>query len=506
MLGVETSGAGAQRSPRARAAKLVRGHPLLLIVCLGAVIRFATLGTQDFWLDEHATLIVIAQGPLDLLKAVQLGESNPALYYVIAGAWERVFGDSEVGIRSLSAVAGIAAIPVLYAATKALYTRRAGLVAASLAATNPLLIWYSQETRNYSLLVFLSALSFLCFVRALDDRGQRWLWGWALASALALCTHYFSLALIIPEAAWLLLRKPGSRIDTALGIGAVGAVGVALLPLIATQRGRGDWIAHYSLPGRLLQLPEHSLVGLQVPWQALPAIVLAVVALIALYGGSKADEKGRRGLAIAGSILVAGMAMLLVAAAAGDDYIVTRNLLELWVPLAAVLGVALAARGAAGRIGTVLTIGVCAVGVGLVIWTAATPEAQRPNYSDLAAELGPASTERLIVSQTSFSSPLVLYLDGSRIATDEDLSASELVVIEPRPTESYAVGTCWWLSSCGGVDLQPPPRFEVPPEFELTRTGSTRLFDYRVYEAPRPTAIQRPVEYLTPRVFVQTPP
>ena len=73
-------------------------------------------------------------------------------------------------------------------------SRRAGLIAAGLTATNPLLVWYSGEARNYSLLVLCSALVFLCFARAMEEvRGQRWLWAWALASALALTTHYYAL-------------------------------------------------------------------------------------------------------------------------------------------------------------------------------------------------------------------------------------------------------------------------------------------------------------------------
>jgi mannosyltransferase len=213
-------------------------HALLLIVALGAVLRFATLGTQSFWLDEHATLDVISSdGVIDLLRGVQAGESNPPLYYLLAGAWKEVFGSTEVGVRSLSAVLGTATIPVVYGAASALATRRAGLIAAALTATAPILIWYSQESRNYALLVFLVALAFLCFVRALEDRGHRWLLGWAIASSLALTTHYFAFALIVPEAVWLFARGRGSRLDTALAVGVVAAVGTALLPRGAGPRG-----------------------------------------------------------------------------------------------------------------------------------------------------------------------------------------------------------------------------------------------------------------------------
>jgi len=479
-------------------------HALALIVCLGAALRFGTIGTQGFWWDELATLHVIQNGPVDLLKGVQVSESNPPLYYLLAGAWERVFGSSEFGIRSLSALVGTATIPAVYAAAKALSSRRVGLIAAALTATSPILVWYSQETRNYSLLVFLSALAFFFFARALDDRDHRWLWAWALASGLALCTHYFALTVIVPQAVWLLIRRPGPRLDTGFAIGTIAAVGMALLPLLATQRGRGAWIDDYSLSDRLFRLPEHLLVGLQAPWEILPAIVVGVVVLIALYGAVEAEGRTRRAIAVAGGVAFAGFGVLLIAVAAGDDYIITRNLLELWAPLAVALAAAFVAASPRW-LGVASAAGVCALGTGLVIWTVLTPDAQRLDYSQLAEELGATKQDRLIVSDSGFSEPLVVDLGGSRIATDDDLSASELVVVRQRPAEDYSLGFCWWTANCGGADVEPLPPFQVPARFQLERTGSTDAFDYSVYTAARPTAIERPVEYYTPRVFLQTP-
>jgi hypothetical protein len=303
---------------------------------------------------------------------------------------------------------------------------------------------------------------------------------------------------------WLLIRRPGSRTETLFGIGVVVAVGLALLPLLATQRGRGEWIGEYSLSDRLFRVPEHLLVGLQAPWEALPSLLIAIVGLIVLFGILGAERRAKRAIAIAGGIVLAGVALLLVAVIAGDDYVITRNLLGLWAPFAVALAAALAAT-AVRWLGTTTAAVLCAIGTALVLWTAATPEAQRPDYSELAAELRETPRERLIVSQSGFSAPLTLYLDGSRVATDEDLSASELVVIEQRPTESYALGLCFWTATCGGSDVEPPPRFEPPPGFELERSGSTELFEYSVYTAPKPVAVDRPLELLTPRVFVQAP-
>ena len=107
----------------------------------------------------------------------------------------------------------------------------------------------------------------------------------------------------------------------------------------------------------------------------------------------------------------------------GGDYVLSRNLLELWIPFAVAIALLLAVP-AIGRLGTAAAVVLCSIGVALAVWIPATPAAQRPNYDELAAELGSTEAGRLIVSQTSFSSPLILYLDGARVAADDELSAS----------------------------------------------------------------------------------
>ena len=80
-----------------------------------------------------------------------------------------------------------------------------GCWAAALVAVNPLLFHYSQEARTYALFALLATLSFWAFLMARRTLGRRGLALWALASALALVSHYFALFLVVPEAIWLLL-------------------------------------------------------------------------------------------------------------------------------------------------------------------------------------------------------------------------------------------------------------------------------------------------------------
>src|SRR3954465_13004406 len=172
---------------RARHLQLLAG-----ITLAGALLRFATLDVQSYWLDEVATVNILRHGFGDMLSAVSAGESTPPLYYIVAWVWSKLFGTGEVGLRSLSALLGTLTIPLVYVLGRELVGRRTGLVAAALCAFNPLLVWYSQEARSYALMILLSGLTLIALIRVLDEPSGRRYALWALAAVAAVCTHYYA--------------------------------------------------------------------------------------------------------------------------------------------------------------------------------------------------------------------------------------------------------------------------------------------------------------------------
>ena len=125
-----------------------------------------------------------------MLSTIPRTEKTPPLYYVLAWVWSRVFGHGEVGLRSMSAIAGTLTVPVAARIAKRLFDVRAGLFAAMLVAVNPFLVFYSQEARSYALLVLFSTCALWAFIEVLNaTRGRwpspyrlspcRWRWRWA---------------------------------------------------------------------------------------------------------------------------------------------------------------------------------------------------------------------------------------------------------------------------------------------------------------------------------------
>jgi mannosyltransferase len=387
-------------------------HLVAALVVAAAALRFSTLSVQSFWLDEAVTARLVRHGFFDMLSKIPGSESTPPLYYALLWPWSRVFGEWEVGLRSLSALAGTALVPVVYLIGRDLVSRRAGLIAAGLTAVNPLLVWYSQEARAYMLFALLAGASFLLFERALRS-GARWqLAGWALVSAAALVTHYFALFVVLPEALWLLMRARPRR-GAVMAVGSVALAGAAVLPLAVDQSdaARAHFITGTSLASRVIQVPKQYLIGYDAPAEV---VLAAAAGALALYGGwlllQRATPEQRRGAALPAAVAGLALVVPLVMALAGADYLITRNLIAA-LPL---LLVAVAAGFAASRAGLAAAAALAAISLVAVIAVDVTPSYQRDDWRAAARAIGPPGPPRaVVVFPGAGNVPLGLYLHAS---------------------------------------------------------------------------------------------
>lgn len=330
------------------------------LTAVALALRVPWLG-QSFDLDETITARIIGHGVGSMATGIA-NQAEAPLYFVVTYAWRAILGHGEVATRFVSLLAGVATVPLGYAAVRVLLNRRAALGAAALLATSPMLVWYSTDARAYSLWLFLCTLSLLFWAHA-RVRDAWWAFdGWTVASALAFATHYFAIALIVPEAALLIGASPNRR----RALRAVGGVALALLmiaPLVEYQRvhGSADWIGKIPLDHRLFAANRAFAVGpganagfLEI---AVPAVWLASVAL-ALRFGDRCLRQGVLSLAVLGG---GALAITLAGAVVGADYILARNLLFLWVPVAGLGAAAAALPRRAGIAGAALVLAICVV-------------------------------------------------------------------------------------------------------------------------------------------------
>jgi mannosyltransferase len=440
---------------RSRAFWIVAG-----LTVLGAGLRFATLGLQAYHHDEIVTASrVLRVGFGHAMDAVGFSESAPPLYYALAWVWTQLTGTGPWGLRSLSALAGVATIPVAYLVGRELRGRRTGVLAAALVAVNPMLLWYSQEARAYALLALFCALSLYYCVRALQGEERRDLVLWGVFSALALATHYFAVFPLAVEVV-LLLRRRGRAAFAGLWI--LGLVAVLLAPLVVHQMsyGHAEWIGKFTLGHRIWETAATFLTGEtgdiiggpERPALAFAPLALALAGFGLLAWRGRREEKRAAAVPLAVGALTLGVPLLLALASAGKDFVLARNLLPALVPLLLVLAIALTAERAR-RLGAAIAAVLLAYSLAFCIWVSFEPELQRPDWNDVAVHLGEPEAPRATVLWVLGEAPLRYYLSTGAI----QLKAAEGYAWLVREIEFVSDGP-----------TPPPPRHLLGPGFRET--------------------------------------
>lgn len=211
---------------------------LVCILVVAATLRLLHLGTESLWLDE---IISVAIARLDwgiFWKLVSRFEANMALYYGLLHFWIKL-GESEAIVRGLSALTGFLTVPLLYALGGRLFSTRVGLIGALLLATNAFHIRFSQEARAYTLVVLLTTLSSLFFVKAIE-RDSRTDWaGYVLAATLAVYSHFFGVLIVGAQLGSLVLL-PAKDVPWRRLLVSISVMGLLLLPAAAFVFARDE--------------------------------------------------------------------------------------------------------------------------------------------------------------------------------------------------------------------------------------------------------------------------
>ena len=446
---------------------------VLALTALAAAIRFSTLGLQSYRHDEAVTAGRVLYSSLSqTMHLVWTSESTPPLYYLLAWGWSHLFGVHEYGLRSLSALFGTATVPVAFLAGRELIGPRVGLATAAIVAVNPMLVWYSQDARAYALLVLLSTAAFLFFLRARRTRSARDLGWWAAFSALALASHYFAFFPLAIEAVWLLAAvRPLRR--TLLAVGAVAVAGLALAPIALhqAQGSNNNWIATFHITRRLHDAGIAFLAGETglLKHALVPLALLAAAVAVLLWRGVRREKLGA---AIALAVGAGAIALALLAAALGQDYVLGRNLLPALIPLGMVAAAGIGARRA-GLLGAGVGAALVVYWLAFCVYVDFRPALQREDWRGIAGVIGPPSGRpRAIVVWEEGGEPIAFYLDSGehqakwKTWRHARVPVAEVAVVSGRP---------------------PPPRHSaLPGSFRQVREVRNGRMTLVVYRAARP--------------------
>ncbi len=221
---------------------------LLVSTLLAAVLRFYRLDGASLWVDEILTWNMIRPDrDLDLLGQV-LDAIQAPLYLLVVWPLTRI-QENEIMMRLPAAVIGTLTVPVFGVLLGRLLDHRAARLGTLLLAISPFHVWYSQEARGYSFLIFFVILMTLAYLE-LTEKPPKPAPALALAftGACAILSNMSGLFLLLGMGLAVLLLKRPKHLGQ-WGLWALALAGAVLLSSPWLLKASGIWAVDRIMPG-----------------------------------------------------------------------------------------------------------------------------------------------------------------------------------------------------------------------------------------------------------------
>lgn len=394
---------------------------MLALVALVAVSALVRLGGRGFslWVDEGIS-VGIASHPFAQIPALMSQDGSPPLYYLLLHVWTGAFGFSATSVRALSLVVALAVIPVAYWAGGAIFDRRAGWMAAVLAASSSYLTVHSREARMYPLVVLVSLVAVAAVVLVFVRRRRSLVPVLAVSLAALAYTHNWGLFLIAALALATAVRVSLVDADQRGGMIRDGVVAFGVAAVLYAP-----WIPSLLAQVRQTGAPWSRLPGFEDLWRSVPSVLgnSWVVLVLAAVGGVVAVRSHRRrpvgaDLALAAAVL-GGVGIVSLVLAWGSS-----QLEPAWSPryfgiaLAPLMLLASGILARAGRVGVTGLAGVVVLSTvpSLGGWISPSEAVPKSNVAALAQRLAPMLAPGDVVFSAQFEQiPLLAYYLGAAL-------------------------------------------------------------------------------------------
>jgi len=141
---------------------------------------FNFIHDSGYWFDEWSTLFnvdpnITFEQSLNRIKGFEEGserEITPPIYFLTLKLFFLIFGYSTENGRLFSIIFFLLSILLIYFICKLTIKKDLHLIATSIVATNPFLLWMANETRIDMFLLFISILNIFFFLVYLQKRNN----------------------------------------------------------------------------------------------------------------------------------------------------------------------------------------------------------------------------------------------------------------------------------------------------------------------------------------------
>jgi 4-amino-4-deoxy-L-arabinose transferase-like glycosyltransferase len=193
------------------------------MIAVGLALRLWRLDTC-LWLDEVLTMVEFARKPIAEILTSFPNQNQHMLYSLLAHASLGVFGESAWALRIPAVLFSTAAIWALFLLGRKVISDRAALFACGLMTVSYHHVWFAQNARGYSALLFFATIATWLWLEALERNTWRW-WTWyGIVCCLGVLAHLTMVFVLAAQAlVWIVGVARRERIERVNGWKPAGA-------------------------------------------------------------------------------------------------------------------------------------------------------------------------------------------------------------------------------------------------------------------------------------------
>jgi mannosyltransferase len=215
---------------------------LVTILIVATILRFYRLNS-GLWFDEIVTYVKYARLPFLTIVTTFDSENQHFLYSILAHLSLLIFGDSNWALRLPAVIFGVGSIWAIFLFGREIRNDTEALLASALLAFSYHHVWFSQNARGYSGLLFWGLLSSWLFARGLrENKIKTWVF-FGITVALGVYTHLTMIFLIIGQLVVYLFAfiikqreyRPTRWVGLWVGFGVAGLLTLLLFAPVYTQ-------------------------------------------------------------------------------------------------------------------------------------------------------------------------------------------------------------------------------------------------------------------------------
>lgn len=175
------------------------------IALFSVIISAFSLYGQSIRLDESQSIWVATKSVREVI-VVMSQDVHPPLYNLLLHFWLQLFGTDVVFARTLSFIFFLLTLFTTYKMAREASNETVGFVTVTLFALSPFVLWFSNETRMYTLFTLATTLNSIFFLRIIRSEGNGSKLPYLLTAIFGLYTHYFFFFVLFTQFIFLILK------------------------------------------------------------------------------------------------------------------------------------------------------------------------------------------------------------------------------------------------------------------------------------------------------------